>query len=153
MKMTPEGIAFLVSEEGLRTKMYKDVVGIPTIGVGHVILPNEQHLLTATLSRIEVMNLLEADISARFGPGVTKRLTRPATPNQLAAMISLCFNIGTAGFAQSGVCRLHNAGVTDAAAITTAFSAWCKVTVKGQKVVNAGLLARRKREAALYLQG
>jgi lysozyme len=153
MNMTPEGIAFLVQEEGFMPRKYLCAAGVPTIGVGHVILPNEQRYNTATLTRLEGMNLLQADIDARFGPGVTGKLTRPATPNQLAAMISLCFNIGTAGFAKSSVCRLHNAGSTDSAAITAAFAAWCKITKNGVKVTNPALLARRKREAALYLRG
>jgi lysozyme len=150
MKMTPEGIAFLVREEGFMPKKYLCSAGVPTIGIGHVILPNEQHYHTATLTRLQAMNLLQEDISLRFGPAVLKSLTKPTTPNQLVAMISLCFNIGSAGFARSTVARLHNAGNVDKAAMTAAFAAWNKITKNGKKVVSPGLTARRAREAAFY---
>lgn len=80
-----------------------------------------------------------------FTQGVLELLTRPATENQLAAMVSLAFNIGLAAFARSTVLRAHNAG--DTAAAARAFALWNKAG--GREM--PGLVRRRAREAALYL--
>lgn len=71
-----------------------------------------------------------------------------ATPNenQLAAMVSLAFNIGTDGFLKSTVLRCHNSG--DFGGAARAFRLWNKAG--GQ--VSEGLEARRAAEAALYLR-
>ena len=37
--------------EGFRNKIYLDQLGHPTIGYGHLILPNEKHLLKTTKSK------------------------------------------------------------------------------------------------------
>lgn len=151
--MEQAGYDFLTQQEGSRAKMYLCTAGKETIGVGHVILPSEKHLLTATLTKAQITELLQKDVQQRFGPGVTKALTRPATSNQLAAMISLCFNIGTAGFAGSTVARLHNSGTATPAQLTAAFGAWNKITnpKTGKKEVSPALTARRAREAKFYL--
>lgn len=83
--------------------------------------------------------------------------TIPPTPNQLAAMACLAWNIGMGwkgatkppgaqdGFRQSSVLRAHNRG--DFAAAARAFSLWNKARGKEDPV----LVARRAEEAALYL--
>ena len=50
MAIAESTLDFITKEEGKRNTAYKDVKGLPTIGVGHLIRPGEQHLLTATLS-------------------------------------------------------------------------------------------------------
>lgn len=66
--------------------------------------------------------------------------------NQLAAMVCLAFNIGTAGFLRSTVLRCHNRG--DFAGAARAFRLW---NMAGGQV-SPGLEARRAAEAALYLR-
>ncbi len=135
-------------------RMYRCPAGKPTIGYGHVILKGEERYLTAALSEAEASALLLADVSATYGAHVAQQLTQAVTQNQFDAMVSLCFNIGTAGFSKSSVLRLANAGSTDRAAITAAFGAWNKVTNPKTKLkeVSKGLTLRRSREAALYLK-
>jgi lysozyme len=79
-------------------------------------------------------------------------LTQPANENQLAAMVSLHYNIGHAAFAKSTVLRQHNAGNFDGAA--RAFALWNLYTNPrtGKKEVAPGLVSRRAIEAALYLK-
>jgi len=84
-----------------------------------------------------------------FAVGASRLLMRPATAHQLAAMVSLAYNIGHAGFARSSVLRAHNEGNTLAAA--RAFSLWNKARVGGVLREVKGLTARRARESALYL--
>ena len=94
----------------------------------------------------------EAEASARlevrykeFEDSVLRACTTKPNANQLAAMTSLCYNIGTAGFSRSTVLKAHNRGDYQAAA--RAFALWNK---SGGKVY-AGLTRRRAKEAALYL--
>lgn len=154
MEIGTAGLNLIKSEEGYMPKMYKCAAGKDTIGYGHVILPSEPHLRTALLTPAEALALLKTDIQAKYGKSVFAACTRKPTQNQFDAMVSLAFNIGTAGFAKSTVCRLHNAGSTDAAAIKLAFGAWNKVTNPKTKIkaANAVLTRRRATEATLYLK-
>lgn len=153
MEIGTAGLNLIKAEEGFMPRMYKCAAGKDTIGYGHVILPSEPHLRTAVLTQAQALDLLKKDITARYGAAVAKACTRKPTQNQFDAMVSLAFNIGTAGFAKSSVLRLHNAGTATAAMMKMAFGAWNKVTnpKTGVKAANAVLTRRRATEAALYL--
>lgn len=153
MQLSPAAIAFFIQEEGYRRNWYKCSAGKDTIGIGHCILPGEEAYYHRGLTQAEAVELLQRDIATRYGAALAKCLTAPATADQYAAMVSLCYNIGTGGFAKSSVCRLHNSQRATPAQITAAFGLWNKITDPhtGQKVVARGLVARRAREAALYL--
>jgi len=83
---------------------------------------------------------------AEFTRGVLALLTRPANEHELAAMVSLAYNIGLTGFARSSVLRAHNAG--DSAAAARAFHLWNRAG--GEEM--PGLVRRRAAESALYLR-
>jgi lysozyme len=156
MQLTPEGLAAIVREEGFKPSWYLCPAGKKTIGVGHVILPAEEKTYCAPgfkLTRLQGMVLLQKDVSERFAPPVVKYCTRPCTPNQLAALVSFCFNTGPGGLKASSLLKLHNAGHAAPEEITRAFGLWNKFTnpETGQKEVSNGLTLRRAREAALYL--
>lgn len=92
----------------------------------------------------------------RFCDSLTERTeavralcTVPPSDNQLAALVSLSYNIGVTALAGSTVLKRHNAGDFEAA--SRAFSLWNKAKVNGKLVVLGGLTTRRAREAALYL--
>lgn len=70
--------------------------------------------------------------------------------NQLAALVSLQYNIGHGALRTSTVLKRHNASDFDAAA--RAFALWNKAKVRGQLQVMPGLTSRRAAEAALYLR-
>ena len=153
MRLSAKGLALIKQEERFMARRYLCPAGKPTIGYGHVILPNEQHLNTAVLTEAQASALLQQDVDKRYGAHVAGRVHRDVTQNQFDALVSLCFNIGTGGFDKSSVLALANAGSTSAVAIRQAFGLWNKVTDPQTKVkrVSAGLTARRAREAALYL--
>ncbi|WP_210521890.1 lysozyme [Hymenobacter terricola] len=154
MKISPAGLALIKREEQFMARKYYCAAGKATIGYGHVILHGEEPYLYQSLTEAEASALLQRDVDSTYGAHVAKRLLRPVTQNQFDAMVSFCFNVGTGGFDQSSVLRLANAGSTDRAAITAAFTAWNKVTNPQTKLkeANKGLTLRRGREAALYLQ-
>lgn len=101
--------------EGKRAKAYRDTKGIPTIGIGHVILPHEQHLLSATLSEDEIYALKEKDLKI-FEGALNKvmdesdvKLTQP----EYDALVSFMFNAGKEAFLNSTLCRKLRQGFTD----------------------------------------
>ena len=83
--------------------------------------------------------------------GTVEDATADARPNdnQFAAMVSLCFNIGSINFRGSSVLREHLAG--DTAAAANAFLSWNKAHVHGVLQEIKGLTNRRAAERELYL--
>lgn len=135
------GIALIKTFEGCKLEAYRDLAGVWTIGYGHTG-PSVREGLKWTQERAD--NQLEADIAVR-AHAVSAACKTDPNDNQLAAMVSLAYNIGLGAFKRSSVLRLHNAGKFAEAA--AAFSMWNKAG--GQ--VRAGLTRRRAAETALYL--
>jgi lysozyme len=139
MAIAKSTLSFITKEEGLRNKAYKDSKGLWTIGVGHLIKPDEQHLLTATLTDEQVEELLQSDLRW-CQDAVDNHVKVPLTQNQYDALYSLCFNIGETNFRKSTVLRKINENDLKGAA--DAILMWNKPEV---------LINRRKRERALFL--
>ena len=140
MAIAESTLDFITREEGSRNKAYKDSKGLPTIGVGHLIRPSEQHLLTATLSDQEVKDLLRSDLKW-CSETVENAVKVPLNQNQFDALYSLCFNIGPTAFRNSTVVRKLNTGDYQGAA--DAILMWNKPAV---------LQKRREREKELFLR-
>ena len=139
MAIAQSTLDYITKEEGSRNKAYRDSKGLWTIGVGHLIKPDEQHLLTATLSDEQVKDLLKSDLKW-CSEAVEGAVRVPLSQNQFDALYSLCFNIGETNFRKSTVLRKLNAGDYQGAA--DAILMWNKPAV---------LEGRRKRERALFL--
>ena len=50
-------LAFLIAEEGIRNRVYKDQAGKDTIGIGHLIQEGEERFLSVTLTPKEIEDL------------------------------------------------------------------------------------------------
>ena len=139
-----EAVCEIAQSEGCKLKAYRCPAGVWTIARGRTkgVKPGDACTL-AEADRWFLEDLLE------FTEGVKEKLTRPATLNELGAMVSLAYNIGLGGFARSTVLKKHNEG--DAQSSARAFGLWNQATVNGKRQVLPGLTARRAREAALYL--
>jgi GH24 family phage-related lysozyme (muramidase) len=140
-----EAVCEIARSEGLKLEAYLCPAGVPTIFWGRTVHGNGQPVRLGDFGTNEQADLALLEDLTKFASGVQKRLTMPATPNQLGAMTSFAYNVGLGGFGKSTVLRQHNLGNFQAAA--RAFALWNKA---GGKVLN-GLTARRAREAALYL--
>lgn len=141
MKTSQAGIQLLISFEGFRGQAYIPVPGDrPTIGFGFT----EGVKMGDTMTLYDAKERLKKEL-VKYEQGVLEALTLPPTQPEFDALVSLCFNIGIAGFKRSSVVKAHNRGDKQAAA--RAFSLWNK---SGGKVY-AGLTRRRAAEAALYL--
>ena len=139
MAIAKSTLSFITKEEGARNKAYKDSKGLWTIGVGHLIKSDEQHLITATLTDQEVEDLLKSDLKW-CSEAVESSVRVPLEQHQFDALYSLCFNIGGTAFKNSTVVKRINANDLKGAA--DAIEMWNKPAV---------LINRRKREKALFL--
>lgn len=98
-----------------------------------------------TFTKAEAEERLAERLARDFVAPMLAACTRKPTPNQLAAMACLAWNIGIGAFLKSTVLRCHNRGDFPAAA--RAFGLFNKSRGKEDPV----LVARRAEEAALYL--
>lgn len=145
--MSAADIAFdlIAHWETYRAASYQDVAGIWTCGYGatgptigpHTVWEKDRAVAELKARIKHDLHVIEA------------MLDHPATPNQLAAMVSLAYNIGLVAFEHSSVRRHFNEGDLQGAA--ESFLLWNKAHVKGQLVVVPGLEHRRVAERALFL--
>lgn len=153
MKISEKGLKFLMTDEGFRNKAYKDIYGYWTTGVGHLIKPNEQHLITKTLTNAEVMELLKSDLVS-FEKEVNDTIYVPLKQHEYDALVSLAFNIGYGrraggtepdekGFSGTTLVKRINS-LASQDKIINGFSLW---NSKGD------LKNRRAKEAKLYISG
>lgn len=139
-----DAVKLIAESEGCKLKAYRCPAGIPTIGWGRT----QGVSLGDVITQQQADGFLLADLTD-FTNGVRGLVTRPATLNELGAMVSLAYNIGLGAFRGSTVLRQHNAGNISLAA--EAFKLWNKARVGGVLTVLPGLVTRRARESALYL--
>lgn len=150
MKISDKGLRLIKQHEGLRLQAYYDQIGKPTIGYGSTFFENGRPVRMGdkiTIERAEA--LLRHTVDKIFSESVNKLVTQPLTQNQFDAIISLVYNIGTAGLAKSGLLKRVNINPNDPL-IAGEFAKWRLGTIGGKKMVLPGLVNRRKQEAELY---
>ena len=116
-------------------------VGLPTIGYGHVIGPQEPELRGGiTLDAAEC--LMQRDLA--WAMYAARDVRRVLTDGQAAALASLIYNIGPDAWQKSTIRRLVCAG--DMAGAAGQFERWNKAG----GVVLPGLVKRRQVERAIF---
>jgi len=146
-------VALIAQAEGLRLTAYLCPAGVWTLGWGETegIRPgmrwtkaqaDQRFCDSLTECTHRVQTLCSRYVNGRLHPV-------PTNDNELAALVSLAYNIGLQALAKSTVLKAHQRG--DKAAAARAFALWNKATVNKVKQVLPGLVARRAAEAALYL--
>jgi len=139
MAITESTLNTIIGFEGKRNKAYQDTKGLWTIGVGHLIKSDEQHLINTVLTDEQVHEILKHDLNW-CDEAVTTSVRVPLNQNQYDALYSLCFNIGASAFKGSTVVKKLNAG--DYAGAADAILMWNKPAV---------LAPRRQKERTLFL--
>jgi lysozyme len=124
LRMSADGRAKLMQREGVRTKAYRDSVGVWTIGVGHTAAAGPPHPVAGMeISRAEVDRLLSRDLG-QYEKAVNAAVRVPLSQGQFDALVSFCFNIGIGGFKGSTVVKLLNK--RDYRGAADAFMKWVK---------------------------
>lgn len=139
------GVVEIARSEGCRLRAYRDIAGVWTCGWGETEGVDASTVWTQDEADRRLCNRLR-----EFSSRVLALCRVETTAHEEAAMVSLAYNIGVAGFARSSVLSAHNRG--DHAAAARAFALWNKARVNGVLRPVGGLTARRAREAALYLE-
>jgi lysozyme len=139
-----KGIQFLIQEEGLVRRPYLDQAGVPTIGIGCTYYENGTKVkMTDPAITTERAIALFRNLLRNYELAVYSLTRDDINHNQFDSLTSFTFNVGTTGLKISDLLKKVNANKEDPK-IKEAFEAWKNA---GGKPI---LLARRKREAALY---
>lgn len=143
MNISSNGIKAIEKMEGCVLHAYKDIAGIPTIGVGHT----GGVYMGQVITQAKADELLRQDLK-KFVDRVNKFVKVPLNQNQFDALVAFDFNTGSLG--TSTLLKKLNAGDYKGAAAQ--FAVWNKITdpETGKKVVSTGLINRRKAEVALF---
>jgi lysozyme len=157
MNVSPKCLESIAHHEGVRQKPYRDSVGLWTVGVGHLMYPEQTKIpvdqrggfpLRAEDFRIfsmeEVDAILRADL-ARFERGVSSFCPVALTQGQFDALVSFSFNVGLGTLQRSTLRQKVLRGDMEAAA-----DEFLKYNKAGGKVLK-GLDTRRKDERAMFL--
>lgn len=124
---------------------YLDDVGVATACDG--ITPGVK--LGQTYTPAQCTALLERELIAHAEKVIACVPELYGRANQAAAAVSLAYNIGWPSFCSSTAARMFRAARWREGC--EAFGMWIKGTVRGRKVVLAGLVKRRARETARCL--
>lgn len=143
-RMSVEGTRFLAAWEGLRTEVYLDVAGYPTIGVGHLIVDGED--FSKGITERQALELLSEDLKV-YEEAVSRNVLVNLQVHESDALISWTFNLGEPNLRRSTMLKRINEGLFESAAAE--LLRWNKA---GGVVVN-GLARRRKAEYELFLNG
>lgn len=157
-RISQSAIQFFIKEEGKESKVYPDVGGQPTIGIGHLLLPEErsgnyvlidgkQIQLNRPLSDGEIFALFRQDVK-KFEDKVNSSIKAPTTQAQFDMLVSFCYNIGNV----NSLAKLINAGNYNVSKTWMSFN---KVRDKrtGVKKFNQAIYNRRGREYTIFANG
>ena len=157
MNVSPQAIRTIKHHEGVRLRPYRCPALLWTIGVGHVLYPEQGRLKlenrkgyalrdadNRVWTQAEVEALLRSDL-ARFESGVARMCPAAAShQGRFDALVSFSFNVGLGTLQRSTLRAKFNRGDFDGAA-----SEFLKFTKGGGKVLK-GLVNRRNDEVAMY---
>lgn len=150
MRLSQQGLELIKRFEGLSLKAYKDAVGVPTIGYGHILGVKMGTGITA----LEAEELLQQDVS-HFEQGVScliNELDINITQPQFDALVSFAFNLGLGNLKKSTLLKklylMKQGDKLSMQAVAKEFLRWNKA---GGKVLQ-GLVNRRQAESDLFLQ-
>ena len=146
MKISNAGIELIKRFEGVRSRPYRDCIGLWTVGVGHLIRDGKSlpESWNKVFTKEEIDALLIQDLS-RFERGITLQLPMPLKQCEYDALCSFTFNLGLGTLQRSTIRQalLRNDKKLAAEKIL-------KYCYAGGKVVK-GLQLRRQAEYKMFL--
>lgn len=134
-------LAIVATWEGKSNDPYRDIVGVLTVCHGETKVQMRRY------TDAECAAMLEDSLIGYADPVLARNPELRSHPYQLAAAVSLAYNVGPASYRRSTVARRFSAGNWRGAC--DAFLMWSKA---GGRTVQ-GLLNRRRDERRLCLTG
>ena len=147
LRFSDEGADYLTEiEGGAHLKVYDDGFGYPTIGVGHLIDPDEMEEFKNGITRERSNELLKEDV--REAERIIWRVVKVGLhQHEYDSLVCFAFNIGNGAFKKSTLVKVLNQGKYDE--VPYQMSRWNKV--RGQTV--KGLINRRRESGELFARG
>lgn len=141
-EMDKAGLDFLIQNEGIRLSVYKDSVGVWTIGVGSTYWEDGSRVKETDpqITMDRAISLFKTTL-VQYERTVWTMTRDDITQGQFNALVSFTYNVGVNAFKSSTLLKRINAGASNES-IKSAFMMWNKP---------AAIIGRRKREANLYL--
>ena len=155
-KVSANGVQMIMRLEGTRDTVYLDAVGLPTVGVGHLLTKDELssgRIIAANGGIIDIRHPLSyGDIYAllmddleEYEYAISTNITQTLNQHQFDALVSWAFNVGAGAVARSTLRKLLNAGNFEA--VPAQLRRWDKA---GGRVLR-GLQNRRDAEVSMWL--
>lgn len=144
MRVSAGFLQHICGMEGMRTNVYQDSGGVPTIGCGHT----GSGVRERSISKDRAYDLLRKDVE-RFENCVNSAIQVPMTQGMFDALVSLSYNMGCTGaISNTGIKDMMNAKQYEAVA--------AKIRVVGLRDRRGnylrGLENRRKIESNMFMQ-
>jgi lysozyme len=134
------GLNLIKQFEGCVLTVYRDPIGLPTVGYGH----RTNWPIGETISQELANSLLCSDL-IKFELGVNKLVTAEITDNQFSALVAFAFNLGLGALAHSTLIDFVNRF-----AFSLAANAFLIYDHAGRREIE-GLKRRREAEKKLFL--
>jgi GH24 family phage-related lysozyme (muramidase) len=148
MKVSKECIDFVKRFEGFSATVYKDIVGVSTIGYG---MTGSEIKGLVKITEVQASTMLENLINSKYALPISNDLDSKKIvlkQNEFDAIVSMAYNVGVGGLLSSTLYKNICKGTKDKATITSNFLMWNKA---GGNVVS-GLTRRRTEEAEMFLK-
>lgn len=148
MLVSKNCVDLVKSFEGFSSTVYKDMVGIPTLGYG---MTGVEIKGLTSVTEVQASSMLEQLLNKKYGFAIASDLHNHGVTlnqNQFDALVSIAYNIGSGGLLGSTLYRHVLSGIRNRSTILTDFQMWSKA---GGKTVQ-GLLNRRNEECELFMK-
>lgn len=106
MKMSHQGLELLMGREGKRNAVYRDSVGVPTVGYGHT---GADVRMGDVWTDEQVEEAFARDLGV-FEKAVNDAVKVPIPQNAFDALVSFAYNVGVGAMTNSTLVRLLNLG-------------------------------------------
>ncbi|WAT17994.1 lysozyme [Aurantiacibacter sp. MUD11] len=99
----------LAEEEGVRLTVYRDAAGYPTVGVGHLVQPEDRLSVGDRISYDRALDFLEQDLAT--AEAAVRRLVGalPLFQHEFDALVDLVYNVGEGNVAPDQSPQLNDA--------------------------------------------
>jgi len=143
--ISPRGLERIREKEAFIPKVYDDGVGNKTVGYGHMLRPGESY---NRISQAEAQDLFAKDVARIVDPAL-EGISTPLTQNQIDALGSFIFNVGTGGFIKNLLTSVNTGAFEEVTNRMLQFITG-RDARSGRRQVLRGLLTRRQFEVALF---
>ena len=148
MNISINGLNLITTYEGFSSKPYLDVVKVPSIGYGTTKYKNGNSvkITDQPITKENALDELKFHVEEMCIPFIKKYVTVDLNQNQIDALCSFIYNVGSGNFIKSTLLKKINQ--KDFTGAAEEFLKWNKA---GGKVYD-GLTKRRNSEKTLFLK-